>query len=382
MGTVIHLIDGEIPLMMENDKSFNAIPQNNHDTQEESEETVLEDPQRCSHMHDADDSIGLVNRSFSKSPENHDNNLEERKEHLIEEPQKHSKMHEADDSSGLSSLEVDDDASDLSSGEVIEDSESDNEDEEEDSTQVKMKPKFVAELLKAGETLTVALGGEGGRGNASMARGIGSKKKLPSREHEEGHLGTHAYLALELKTIADVGFVGAPNAGKSTLLGAISRAKPKVGHYAFTTLRPNLGKLEFEDYFSITVADIPGLIKGAHKNVGLGHDFLRHVERTKVLAFVIDLSGGSGNNAGSPPWIQFEDLKFELEMYQPGLSHKPTIIVGTKIDEKGASEGLQELRSRLPSVLIVPVCAPLEQGIHDLRLALRELVTSESSILH
>ncbi|MCO5579691.1 hypothetical protein L7F22_033549 [Adiantum nelumboides] len=253
------------------------------------------------------------------------------------------------------------------------------ESEESKQAEREVVKKAIAELIKVGEVLTVAFGGEGGRGNAAMARGRGAKRQLPSKEHEKGHPGTDAFLILELKTIADVGFVGAPNAGKSTLLGAISRAKPKVGHYAFTTLRPNLGKLEFEDFYSITVADIPGLIKGAHMNVGLGHDFLRHIERTTVLAYVVDLSASVGHNKGSPPWVQYEDLKFELEMYQPGLSEKPSVVVATKLDEKGAKEMLEEMKSRLPSAQILPVCALLEQGIHELRLALRDVVTAQKA---
>ncbi|KAJ6309424.1 hypothetical protein OIU77_015223 [Salix suchowensis] len=123
---------------------------------------------------------------------------------------------------------------------------------------------------------------------------------------------------------------GMPNAGKSTLLGAISRAKPTVGHYAFTTLRPNLGKVNFDD-ISSTVADIPGLIKGAHENRGLGHAFLRHIERTKVLAYVIDLAAALNGNKGLPPWEQLKDLVLELEHHQEGLSDRPALVVANKI---------------------------------------------------
>ncbi|KAJ7947647.1 GTP-binding protein Obg/CgtA [Quillaja saponaria] len=155
------------------------------------------------------------------------------------------------------------------------------------------------EVKKEGQQIIVACGGEGGSGNVSntkvskkpmTCKSGAHKDSAPNIEgyssHSAGLPGSEAVLVLELKSIADVSFVGMPNAGKSTLLGAISRAKPAVGHYAFTTPRPNLGNLNYDD-LSITVADVPGLIKGAHENRGLGHAFLRHIERTKVLAYVV-----------------------------------------------------------------------------------------------
>lgn len=240
----------------------------------------------------------------------------------------------------------------------------------------------VAEFVTPGQSLVMASGGTGGRGNAAYARGFGRQKLLPSLEHENGSFGSEAVLVLELKTIADVGLVGAPNAGKSTLLGAISRAKPAVGHYAFTTLRPNIGKLEYEDSFSMTVADIPGLIKGAHQNRGLGHAFLRHVERTKALAYVVDLSAGIGDKKGPLPWDQLDELRFELEKYEAGLSTRPALVVANKIDEPGTDQALEELRQRVESTIpIFPVCAVLEEGISELREGLRELVDSQRNIL-
>eukprot|EP01018_Ginkgo_biloba_P021587 Gb_39094 [translate_table: standard] len=258
----------------------------------------------------------------------------------------------------------------------------------------------VAEFIDPGQRLLVACGGDGGRGNVAMGKdsrspkaisrdehdsgdglenidmetGYGSQMGLSRPEHEPGQPGSEAVLILELKTIADIGLVGAPNAGKSTLLGAISRAKPSVGHYAFTTLRPNIGKLEYEDFFCVTVADIPGLIKGAHENRGLGHAFLRHIERTKALAYVVDLSAALGDRKGPHPWHQLRDLVFELEKHQPGLSSRSALIVANKIDENGAEQVFEELKRRIPSVPIFPVCAVLEEGIPELKAGLRELI--------
>lgn len=256
-----------------------------------------------------------------------------------------------------------------------------SEDEEEMVDCLKPQVQYsVAEFITPGQSLAMAKGGEGGRGNAAMARGTGSQKALPSHDHEPGLPGSEAILILELKMIADVGLVGAPNAGKSTLLGALSRAKPAVGHYAFTTLRPNIAKLEYEDFFSMTVADIPGLIRGAHENRGLGHAFLRHIERTKALAYVVDLSAGIGDRKGPLPWDQLEELMSELEMYEMGLSKRPALVVANKIDEPGADDAFEELKRRLPvSMPVFPVCAVLEEGISELRKALRELVDTGES---
>ncbi|KAH9327240.1 hypothetical protein KI387_007418, partial [Taxus chinensis] len=258
----------------------------------------------------------------------------------------------------------------------------------------------VAEFVEPGQRLLVACGGDGGRGNLAMGRvsrnqneklvddcvssenlenadmdyeSVTGKARLRC-EHEPGHPGSEAVLILELKTLADIGLVGFPNAGKSTLLGAISRAKPSVGHYAFTTLRPNIGKLEYEDFFKITVADIPGLIKGAHEDRGLGHAFLRHIERTMALAYVVDLSASLGDKKGPQPWHQLRDLVFELEQHQPGLSNRSSLIVANKIDENGAEEVFSELKQRVPYVPIFPVCAVLEEGVPELKVGLRELI--------
>ncbi|KAF5744608.1 GTP-binding protein Obg/CgtA putative isoform 2 [Tripterygium wilfordii] len=249
----------------------------------------------------------------------------------------------------------------------------------------------VAELTEQGQRIVIAHGGYGGFGSVSSPNASKKGKVASSRapmdnarealnddpgSRKIGLPGSEAVLVLELKSIADVGLVGMPNAGKSTLLGAISRAKPSVGHYAFTTLRPNLGKLNFED-FSLTVADIPGLIKGAHENRGLGHAFLRHIERTKVLAYVVDLAAALGGKRGLPPWEQLRDLVVELEYHQEGMSDRPSLVVANKIDEEGAEEVYEELQRRVQEVSIYPVCAILEDGVPELKTGLRMLVNGE-----
>ncbi|PHU06651.1 putative GTP-binding protein OBGM, mitochondrial [Capsicum chinense] len=205
----------------------------------------------------------------------------------------------------------------------------------------------VAELTEQGQRIVVARGGEGGLGNLSQRKASKMTQKRADSDDEVsddydhaspnvGLPGSEVVLGLELKSIADVGLIGMPNAGKSTLLGALSKAKPVVGDYAFATLRPNLGKVNYYD-FSLTVADIPGLIRGAHENR----------ERTKVLAYVVDLAAALGDNKGIPPWQQLNDLILELEYYSEGLSNRPSLVVADKVDEDGAKEVYKELKHRV-----------------------------------
>lgn len=195
---------------------------------------------------------------------------------------------------------------------------------------------LVADLDNAGDTYVAAVGGAAGMGNRSLRRG----EETPDTPHIQGQNGTSAFLELQLKSIADVGLVGFPNAGKSTFLGSICRAKPKVAPYPFTTLHPALGVVRFKDTDTLTVADIPGLIDGAHENRGLGHDFLRHIERTKVLLYVVDVSP---HNERSP----VEDLRalqYELAMYDEELLQRPAAVLANKVDVDGSDVGLATLR--------------------------------------
>lgn len=202
--------------------------------------------------------------------------------------------------------------------------------------------ELLGDLNVPGMRLTVARGGSGGWGNRHFAT---STNRAP-RRCNPGTPGEELLIELELKTIADAGLVGYPNAGKSTLLGAVSNARPKVAPYPFTTLNPVVGVVEFPDYTRLTVADIPGLIDGASENVGLGHEFLRHIERTAVLVYVLDMSGIDGRT----PWDDFASLKHELNMYQKGLSRRGMIIAANKMDAPGSRENLARFREEFPKL--------------------------------
>jgi len=186
------------------------------------------------------------------------------------------------------------------------------------------EPVEVADLLDAGTKVRIAAGGQGGRGNARFA----SATNRAPRRADPGTPGEAKQLRLQLKLLADVGLVGFPNAGKSTLISRISAAKPKIADYPFTTLTPNLGVVALGDDRSFVVADVPGLIEGAHRGLGLGHQFLRHLERTRLLVHIIDVSGQSGRD----PVEEFKTIRRELELYRPELAGKPAIAAANKMD--------------------------------------------------
>src|SRR3989442_11007765 len=184
--------------------------------------------------------------------------------------------------------------------------------------------RLLADLTEEGQRVLVALGGRGGLGNARFAS---STNRAP-RKVQPGEAGEAKDLRLELKLLADVGLVGFPNAGKSTLISRVSAARPKIADYPFTTLTPNLGVVRVSDDRSFVVADVPGLIEGAHRGQGLGHQFLRHLERTKVLVHLVDVSGGTGRK----PVEDLDTVLKELELFQPTLAAKPQIVAANKID--------------------------------------------------
>jgi GTPase len=195
--------------------------------------------------------------------------------------------------------------------------------------------ELVHDFTEIGERIVIAPGGRGGRGNAQFAT---STNRAP-RYHEDGQPGAVQVLQLELKLIADVGLVGFPNAGKSTLISRISAAKPKIADYPFTTLEPHLGVVAYTEYKTFVVADIPGLIEGAHEGVGLGLDFLRHVERTKLMVHVVDVS-----STGRDPVDDFHIIERELRLYKPEMLAKPQLVVASKMDALDDASRVESLR--------------------------------------
>lgn len=225
--------------------------------------------------------------------------------------------------------------------------------------------EVLTDLVTSGATYELVCGGKGGRGNTRFKT---STNQAP-RECEPGQPGERGQFMLELKSIADVGLVGFPNAGKSSLLGALSAAHPKVAAYPFTTLTPSIGVVEDEDGVRITVADIPGLIEGAHAGVGLGHDFLRHIERCRVLAFVLDMAGSEGRD----PLEDYQLLRREVSLYSQELAERPHLIVANKMDLPEADDYLTRLQtqSRVP---VLPISASTKTGLAALNAALRTLM--------
>jgi GTPase len=199
-------------------------------------------------------------------------------------------------------------------------------------------PHLLADLAHEGDRVLVARGGRGGMGNARFAT---STNRAP-RKVQPGEPGEEKFLRLELKLLADVGLVGFPNAGKSTLIARISAARPKIADYPFTTLTPNLGVVRLGDDRSFVVADVPGLIEGAHRGLGLGHQFLRHLERTKVLIHLVDVSSASGRDAVE----DLDTVRRELELFQPTLAAKPQIVAANKIDALDDEERVAKLKRR------------------------------------
>ena len=193
--------------------------------------------------------------------------------------------------------------------------------------------KPIVDLTEDGQEFVLAQGGKGGKGNVHFKN---SRNRAP-REYTDGEEGEQGHFLFELRTIADAGLVGYPNAGKSTLLRKISAARPKVAPYPFTTLHPHIGVIEFPGYRRATIADIPGLIEGAHRGVGLGHDFLRHITRCRVLLFVVDVAGSEDRN----PIEDLQNLRREIDLYDPTLSQRPWFVIANKMDLPGAPENLK-----------------------------------------
>ncbi|MBI1840980.1 MAG: GTPase ObgE [Verrucomicrobia bacterium] len=231
------------------------------------------------------------------------------------------------------------------------------------------KGERIADLTEHGQQFVLAKSGRGGLGNRNFAT---SRRQAP-RFAQPGEPGEEGEFLLELRTIAEVGIVGYPNAGKSTLLAAISQARPKVAPYPFTTLTPQIGMVDYpKDYRRITVCDVPGLIEGAHNNVGLGHAFLRHIERCKILVMLIDMAGVDGRK----PWDDYRQLLQELELYDPGLLKKPRYIVANKMDEPPAEANLKQFKRKVPKSRVLPIAAAFDEGIAAFKTLIRDGVDS------
>ncbi|AKJ63513.1 GTPase ObgE [Kiritimatiella glycovorans] len=214
------------------------------------------------------------------------------------------------------------------------------------------------ELVEAGDERVVARGGRGGLGNCHFTS---STNRAP-RRFTPGGPGDERRLTIELKIVAHAGLVGYPNAGKSTLLSRISAAKPKVAGYPFTTLNPIIGTVKFDDYTSVRVADIPGLIDGAHEGVGLGFDFLRHIERTEVLLFVLDMAGSEGRD----PVEDYQRLRGELRCYREDLDERPRLILANKMDLPEADDNLKRFRAGTDES-VLPLSAAAGEGLDAVR---------------
>ncbi len=235
---------------------------------------------------------------------------------------------------------------------------------------ISAKGELVADLTQHGQQFILCKGGRGGLGNRNFAT---AARQTP-RFAQPGEPGDEGDFLLELRIVAEVGLVGYPNAGKSTLLTAISRARPKVAPYPFTTLHPQIGIVEYADWKRLTVCDVPGLIEGAHKNVGLGHKFLRHIQRCKILVLLLDMAGTDNRK----PWDDYKQLLSELELYDPALLEKPRLVVANKMDEAVAEKNLKQFKTKIKKVKVLPISAAFDQGMEKFRETIRKEVEDAS----
>jgi GTPase len=231
----------------------------------------------------------------------------------------------------------------------------------------------VVDLVRDRHEFVLCRGGKGGKGNVHFKS---SRDRAP-RQYTEGEEGQQGYFLFELRTIADAGLVGYPNAGKSTLLRKISAARPKVAAYPFTTLHPIVGVMELPGYRRAAIADIPGLIEGAHRGLGLGHEFLRHITRCRILMFVVDVAGSEGRD----PIEDLQNLRREIGLHDPALSSRPWLVVANKMDLPGAETNLMALRERFSKIKIIPTSAAKGEGIAELKDTLAAIMTNDKDVV-
>jgi len=233
---------------------------------------------------------------------------------------------------------------------------------------------LLKDLSEPGQQVVLTKGGAGGRGNKHFA----SSTHQTPREFEKGEEGEDRWLKLELKLVADVGLIGLPNAGKSTFLSRVSSATPKIADYPFTTLRPHLGLIALNEDVRFVMADLPGLIEGAHEGVGLGDRFLRHIERTRILLFILDTSGFSGTE----PAEAYHSLRHEISSYNPAMLDRPCLVAANKMDVTESAEWLELLEEEL-DVPIFPISAVTGQGIRPLLNELAKILGEiKATFLH
>jgi GTP-binding protein len=248
-----------------------------------------------------------------------------------------------------------------------------SEEEKRPPSNLKQSTIPIVDLVRDGQEFVLCRGGAGGKGNVHFKS---SRNRAP-RQYTEGEEGEKGYFLFELRTIADAGLVGYPNAGKSTLLRKISAARPKVAAYPFTTLHPIVGVMELPGYRRLTIADIPGLIEGAHRGLGLGYEFLRHITRCRVLVFVIDTAGSEGRN----PIEDLQNIRREIDLYDPALSSRPWLAVANKMDLTDAEKNLRAMQKRFPRINIIPTSAAKGEGIAELKDTLAATIPDDKDIV-
>ena len=240
---------------------------------------------------------------------------------------------------------------------------------EDEAEPESLEPEVIADLTEDGQQFVLCTGGRGGKGNMHFTSSVRQAPRF-AQEGEDGEEGTYRF---ELRMLAEIGLVGYPNAGKSTLLSAISSARPKIAAYPFTTLHPNIGIVEFANYSRLTVCDIPGIIGGAHDNVGLGHSFLRHILRCQVLVLMIDMAGTDNRE----PWDDYRQLLTELELYDPELLRRPRLVAANKMDEEPAPEKLKKFHKEVGPVDVVEISAAFDVGLEDLKNKMQQIVAAQ-----